>query len=80
MRNVGKAQIISISLPPDMTREVQEMAKEERRSVSEIIREALRQYSASKVLKDVRKAARKVAKKKGITAADVDRLIHEGRR
>lgn len=77
---LGKAQIISISLPPDMTKEVQEMAKEERRSVSEIIREALRQYSANRVLKEVRKEARKVVKKKGVKPEDVDRIVHEGRR
>lgn len=76
----GKAQIISISLPPDMTKEVQEMAKEERRSVSEIIREALRQYSANRILKDVRKEARKVVKKKGVKPEDIDRIVHEGRR
>jgi Arc/MetJ-type ribon-helix-helix transcriptional regulator len=67
-----KAKIISISLPSDMTKEVQEMAQEERRSVSEIIREALRQYSANKILQDVRKQARKVAKKKGIKPEDMD--------
>jgi Arc/MetJ-type ribon-helix-helix transcriptional regulator len=77
---MGKAQIISISLPPDMTKEVQEMAKEERRSVSEIIREALRQYSANRILKDVRKEAGKVVKKRGIKAGDIDRIVHEGRR
>ena len=36
------AKVISISLPPDMTAELQEAAKEERRSVSEVMREALR--------------------------------------
>ena len=75
----AKSRIISISLPPDMTKEVQEMAQEERRSVSEIIREALRQYSANRVLKDVRKIARKAAKKKGIKPEDIDRIVHEGR-
>ena len=75
----AKARIISISLPPDMTKEVQEMAQEERRSVSEIIREALRQYSANRVLKDVRKIARKAAKKKGVKPEDIDRIVHEGR-
>ena len=46
MKNDKKSKIISISLPPDMTEEVQDMAQEERRSVSEVIRGALRQYAA----------------------------------
>lgn len=72
-------KIVSVSLPPDMTKEVQEMALEERRSVSEVLREAFRQYAANKALLDVRKVARKVAKKKNIKADDIDRIVHEGR-
>ena len=72
-------KIVSVSLPQDMTKEVQEMALEERRSVSEVLREAFRQYAANKSLLDVRKVARKTAKKKNIKADDIDRLVHEGR-
>ena len=73
-------KVVSISLPPDMTKEVQDMAKEERRSVSEVIREALRQYGATKDLKAIRKEVRKTIKKKGITSGEIDRIVHEGRR
>jgi Arc/MetJ-type ribon-helix-helix transcriptional regulator len=73
------SKIVSVSLPPDMTKEVQEMAQEERRSVSEVLREAFRQYAANKALLDVRKFARKAAKKKNIKAEDIDRIVHEGR-
>lgn len=73
------SKIVSVSLPPDMTKEVQEMAQEERRSVSEVLREAFRQYAANKALLDVRKVARKAAKKKNIKAEDIDRIVHEGR-
>jgi CopG family transcriptional regulator/antitoxin EndoAI len=76
----NKSKIISISLPPDMTEEVQDIAKEERRSVSEVIREALRQYGANRDLETVRKYARKVVKKKGIKPDDVVRIVREGRR
>jgi len=78
--NKGKATIISISLPPDMTKEVQAMAKEERRSVSEVIREAVRQYGANKDLKALRKEGRKAAKKMGLKPSDVARIVSEGRR
>jgi Arc/MetJ-type ribon-helix-helix transcriptional regulator len=80
MKSTNKAQVVSVSLPLDMTKEVQEMARDERRSVSEVIREAFRQYAANKVLKDVRKEARKSAKAKGIKPTDVAAIVREGRR
>ena len=73
------SKVVSVSLPPDMTREVQEMAKEERRSVSEVIREAFRQYAANKALLDVRNLARKAAKRKNIKLEDIDRMVVDGR-
>ncbi len=63
-----------------MTKEVQDMAKEERRSVSEVIREAVRQYGANKDLKAIRKEVHKVVKRKGIKPDDVERIVREGRR
>ena len=80
MKSANKAQVVSVSLPLDMTKEVQEMARDERRSVSEVIREAFRQYAANKVLKEVRKDARKSAKAKGIKPEQVAALVREGRK
>ena len=74
------AKVISISLPPDMNEELVQLAKEERRSVSEVFREALRQYVASRAVAEVRRQARKVAKKKGIKPTDIARIVHEGRK
>lgn len=74
------AKVISVSLSPDMTDEVQEIAKEERRSVSEVFREALRQYVAGRTLNSVRKQARKIAKKKKIRPEDIEDLIDKGRK
>jgi len=73
------SKIISLSLPPDMTLEVQEMAKEERRSVSELLREAFRQYAAGKALQDVRKEAGRAAKKNRIKPESVEQIVREGR-
>ena len=73
------SKIISVSLPPDMTEEVQEMAKDERRTVSELLREAFRQYAAGKALQDVRKEAGRVAKKRAIKPEDVAQIVREGR-
>ena len=75
-----KSKIVSISLPPDMTKEIQDVAREERRSVSKVMREAFRQYSATRSLKDVRKVARSAAKKNGIKSVDVNEIVRQGRR
>jgi Arc/MetJ-type ribon-helix-helix transcriptional regulator len=77
---VAKSKIVSISLPSDMTKEVQELAREERRSVSEVLREAFRQYAANKVLKDVRTEARKAVKQKGIKPEDIEAIVRDGRK
>ncbi len=73
------AKVVSISLPPDMNNDIQELAREERRSVSELMREALRQYIALNTWKKAQKQARKVAKKKNISPEDIQNIIDEGR-
>lgn len=74
------AKVISISLPPDMNKDIQELAREERRSVSELMREALRQYIALNTWKKAQKHARKVAKQKNISPEDIEDIIDEGRK
>lgn len=74
------AKVISLSLPPDMEKEVQKVAKEEHRTVSELLREAFRQYLANRDLAIVRKEARKIAKKMKLKPEDVARIVREGRR
>ena len=73
------AKVVSISLPPDMSSEIQELAKEERRSVSELMREALRQYIALNTWKKAQKQARKAAKKKAISPEDIQDIIDQER-
>lgn len=74
----AKAKIISISLPPDMHDDVQAIAEEERRSISEVFREALRRYMAQQAVGQVRKEFRKKNRKK-VNENDVERAIDEGR-
>jgi metal-responsive CopG/Arc/MetJ family transcriptional regulator len=38
----------SVSLPPEMAEELEEVMKEEHRTRSELVREALRRYSVSR--------------------------------
>jgi len=74
------AKVISFSMPPDMEEEVQKIAKEERRTTSELLREAFRQYLANRELASVRKEGRKVAKKMKIKPEDVEKIVRAGRK
>ena len=74
------AKVISLSLPPDMEKEVQQVAKAEHRTVSELLREAFRQYLANRDLATVRREGHGVAKKMKLKPEDIDRIVREGRK
>jgi Arc/MetJ-type ribon-helix-helix transcriptional regulator len=59
---------ITISLPMEMGREMQTVAKEEHRTISELIRESFRKYQAHRNLYALAQEGRTVAKKKKITS------------
>ena len=61
---------ITISIPIDMGKEIQKIAKEEQRTVSELIRESFRQYKAQRILKTLAKKGKIVAKKKKLKSKD----------
>lgn len=63
-------QTITFSLPKEMGQEVEKVAKEEHRTVSELLREAFRQYRALRTYARVSAKARKLVKKKGLTEKD----------
>ena len=58
---------ITISLPAEMGREIEKVAREEHRTVSELIRETFRQYKAKRNLKELSQQGRKAAKQKRLT-------------
>ena len=61
---------ITISLPAEMGHEIQQLAKQEHRTVSELIRESFRQYRAQHVLTSLAKKGKSIAKKKGLKPKD----------
>jgi CopG family transcriptional regulator / antitoxin EndoAI len=70
----------SISLPPSLVKEAEEAAKEEHRTKSELIREALRQYLEGRRFRKLQVYGAKRARELGIVSEDdVDRLVHEYR-
>jgi Arc/MetJ-type ribon-helix-helix transcriptional regulator len=74
-------KVLSITLPEAMLKDAKKRAKKENRTMSELVREALRRYEWMEWLKEIRPYADERAKAAGIlTEEDVDRVIHEARR
>jgi metal-responsive CopG/Arc/MetJ family transcriptional regulator len=61
---------ITISLPAAMGREVETVAKEEHRTISELLREAFRKYQSQRNLQALALEGRKAARNKKLTAKD----------
>jgi metal-responsive CopG/Arc/MetJ family transcriptional regulator len=63
-------QTITISMPREMAKDIVKAAKEEQRTVSELIREVFRQYRAKRAYEKLATEVRAVVKKKGLTEKD----------
>jgi CopG family transcriptional regulator/antitoxin EndoAI len=71
---------ITVSLPADLLRETQRVAREEARTRSELIRDALRQYLASRRWQRLRQWGAETAERLGLkTEADLQRLLDKVR-
>ncbi|MHB8744529.1 MAG: CopG family ribbon-helix-helix protein [Sulfuricaulis sp.] len=73
-------KIIAFSVPPKFEREIQQHAKIEHRTVSEYLREAVRQYMALREFEQTRKTATKRLRKKGIKPASVETVLSDIRK
>lgn len=75
------SKVLTVSLPQDMFKQAEKIAKDENRTRSELFREALRQYIASRERwQEIRRWGGDSAKELGIKSeADVERLIDEFR-
>lgn len=72
---------ITISLPPELAKQVDRVASEEGRTRSELFREALRQYLSRRERWDgIFAYGRRLARERGWTEADVERAVEEERR
>jgi CopG family transcriptional regulator/antitoxin EndoAI len=75
-----KSLVLSISLPPDLTSDLDTVASQERRSRSELVREAVRQYILLSRWKVLRQKASLKAIKEGLREGDVEKFVDEDRR
>jgi len=72
-------RVMSVSLPPELSREAERLARRQRCSKSELLREALRRYVADSHWRELQAFGRAQARKLGIKESDVERLILEYR-
>ncbi len=71
----------TISLPPKLVREAERTAKEDNRTKSELVREALRFYLEERRWRKLQRHTNVRAQALGIqTEDDVNRLVHEARK
>jgi len=75
-----ESKVRSFSLSPAQLKVVEARAKKENRTISELIREALRRYVYERDLEDLRAKSQAKAAALGITKADIVPLIHQLRR
>ena len=77
-RGMRTTKTLSITLPPEMLTRAAALAKEENRTMSELVREALRHYERDRWWDQVNAFGRKTAEAAGVrTEDDVLRAIHE---
>jgi metal-responsive CopG/Arc/MetJ family transcriptional regulator len=73
-------KVVSITMPPPLFEQAQALAKAENRTMSELVREALRSYQFNQSLLQARAHMEAVADKIGVhTEEDVVRVIREFR-
>jgi CopG family transcriptional regulator/antitoxin EndoAI len=71
---------LSITLPPEMLARAEELAKKENRTMSELIREALRNYERNRWWDEMNAYGRAKADERGLTEADVVPLAKQVRK
>ncbi len=65
-----KTTTITISLPKAMGKEMETVAREEHRTLSELLRETFRQYTALRNLNRLAKSGKSAVKRKKLTERD----------
>lgn len=74
------SRTLSITLPPEMLARALEMAKREHRTMSELVREALRDYERKQQWDEMNAFGQAKARELGLTEADVDPAVRAVRK
>jgi CopG family transcriptional regulator/antitoxin EndoAI len=71
---------ITLSLPPEMVDKIEELTKEEGRTRSELLREALRRYAEEQEMKKIYRYGEIKARQRGITEDQIEDMIDARRK
>ena len=71
---------VTLSLPPEMAEKIEELMKEEGRTRSELLREALRRYIDEQEWKKIYRYGEMKARERGITEDQVESIINAHRK
>ncbi|HEY1341545.1 MAG TPA: ribbon-helix-helix domain-containing protein [Bryobacteraceae bacterium] len=74
------SKTVSITLPPDMLSRAEQLAKRENRTMSELVREALRHYERKMWWEEMNAYGQEKAKALGLSESDVVPLVKEVRK
>jgi CopG family transcriptional regulator / antitoxin EndoAI len=81
MSTTRTSRVYTISLPPDLARKAEALAKRDSRTMSELFREAFRSYYAQEARRTLEEIGEYAASRNsGYAEADVPRLIKQVRR
>ena len=70
----------SLTLPPTMLREVEQLAEREGRTVSDLLQEAVCRYLIQPQIRELQSYGRQQSENLGLAEGDMERLIHDYRR
>jgi CopG family transcriptional regulator/antitoxin EndoAI len=73
-------RILSLSIPPELLRQAERVAKEEGRTKSELFREALRRYLEERRWRALQRYGQTQMRRLGLTETDIERAVEESRR
>jgi CopG family transcriptional regulator/antitoxin EndoAI len=76
---VRSTKLVTISVLPELLHKIDEIAREESRTRSELWREVMRRYVADRELKRLQEYGEKQAKKAGFKEKEVQGLVDEYR-
>jgi CopG family transcriptional regulator / antitoxin EndoAI len=77
---MAPSRVRMLSLPSDLVREAERLAKQEGRTRTEVLREALRRYGQERRWRGLQRYGAGRSRKAGLKATDVERTVQEFRR
>jgi CopG family transcriptional regulator/antitoxin EndoAI len=73
-------KVLSLSIPPELLKEAERVAKREGRTKSELFREALRRYMQEQKWSSLQRYGAEQARKLGIREADIEGIVDQYRK